>query len=261
MIKTKIQWTDATINFWMGCQKVSEGCKYCYLFRDKDRYGQDASKITKVSDSTVKAHLRALKEPAKIFTCSWSDFFIKEADEWRADAWKTIKNNPQHTWQILTKRPERIADNLPDDWGMGYENVWLGVTIENEKVKQERLENLYAVYQTNMKNKFFISAEPLLGHVNFLDSKVSEEIFRNAIDWVIVGGESGNDTGKHRYRPCDLNWIQNVVNQCKMVDTPVFVKQLGTHLYKEMRLSDRHGGTIEDFPNNLKIREFPKIAA
>jgi protein gp37 len=133
---TDISWTDATINFWQGCRKISPGCKFCYMFRDKEtRFGQDGNVIAKVSDRTINKTLKALTKPSKIFTCSWSDFFIKEADEWRDDAWKIIRDNPQHQWQILTKRPENIENHLPKNWGYGYENVWLGVSIEDDAHK------------------------------------------------------------------------------------------------------------------------------
>lgn len=129
--ESKIQWTNATVNFWTGCKKVSPGCKFCYMYRDKERYGLDPTQVARTADKTFYAALK-WKEPKLIFTCSWSDFFIEEADDaWRADAWQVIRQTPQHTWQILTKRPERIAACLPVDWGEGYPNVWLGVSVEN----------------------------------------------------------------------------------------------------------------------------------
>jgi len=79
------------------------------------------------------------------------------------------------------------------------------------------------------------------------------------LDWVIVGGESGNEIGKYRYRSCELSWIEKIVNDCKNSGVPVFVKQMGTYLSKELKMSDRHGGNIDEFPENLKVREFPKI--
>jgi protein gp37 len=78
-----------------------------------------------------------------------------------------------------------------------------------------------------------------------------------AFDWVIVGGESGNENGKYKYRPCELEWIESIVNQCQRNDIPVFVKQLGTFLSKQLKLSDRHGGNINDWPANLQVRQFP----
>ena len=78
-------------------------------------------------------------------------------------------------------------------------------------------------------------------------------------DWVIVGGESGNENGKSKYRPCNLEWIEDIVSVCKRNRKPVFVKQLGTHLSKELKMSDRHGTKIEEFPTQLQVREFPEI--
>jgi protein gp37 len=80
---------------------------------------------------------------------------------------------------------------------------------------------------------------------------------QDLLDWVIVGGESGNENGKYRYRPCELDWIEHLIDQCDASDIPVFVKQLGTHLAKKMGLKDRHGGDINEWPEHLRIRQFP----
>lgn len=99
--ESKIQWTDGTWNPWHGCIKVSEGCKFCYMYRDKDRYGLDPTDVQR-SKSNFRDPLK-WKEPKKVFTCSWSDFFIEQADEWRAEAWEIIKNTPHLTYQILSQ--------------------------------------------------------------------------------------------------------------------------------------------------------------
>ena len=78
-------------------------------------------------------------------------------------------------------------------------------------------------------------------------------------DWVIVGGESGNETGLYRYRECKLEWIESIIDQCRSAGVPVFVKQLGTHLKKKLKLSDRHGGNIDEWQDHLRIREFPNV--
>src|SRR5688500_2786405 len=127
MEKTKIQWTDATVNFWTGCTKVSDGCKFCYMYRDKERLRKDPKTVLRTSDEIFYKALK-WKDAKRIFTCSWSDFFIKDADEWRKDAWDVIRKTQHHQWQILTKRPERIKECLPEDWGGGWDNVWLGVS-------------------------------------------------------------------------------------------------------------------------------------
>lgn len=257
---SKIQWTNATINYWHGCKKVSPGCKYCYMYRDKEKYGQDGNVIIKTKISTLKSIYKKLTEPSLIFTCSWSDFFIKEADEWRQEAWEDIKSHPQHTYQILTKRPERILECLPKDWGEGYKNVWLGVSIESAEYehRMDTLQNIPA--QTR-----FISYEPLLGEVSFLNGLrgdvkewLGDERFRTRIHWIIIGGESGNIHGKYKYRPCKLEWIEKILKEAKIYNNPVFVKQLGTHLAKELKLKNRHGGDIEEFPEHLRVRQYPR---
>ena len=107
---TKIPWTDHSQNFWQGCHKVSPGCDHCYMEREKLRYGQEPGTVVRSSNATFYKPL-IWDKPAKVFTCSWSDFFIEEADKgWRFDAWEVIRRTPHLTYQILTKRPERIKD-------------------------------------------------------------------------------------------------------------------------------------------------------
>lgn len=267
--QSKIQWTEATYNPWHGCRKVSAGCKYCFMYRDKERYGQDPTKI--VRSKTKFYDPDKWKEPKLIFTCSWSDWFIEDADEWRPEAWEIIKRNPHHTFQILTKRPERIQDHLPQDWGpRGYPNVWLGTSVES----QEQVDRIRKLVK-NPAAVHFVSYEPALGPLDLQGeyyfvrrdgsypfSGVPEHgrtKLIDVIDWLIVGGESGNDTGKYLYRPCHVQWIRDIVNQCKEANVPVFVKQLGTHLAKHYHLKDRHGGEIIEWPDSeIQIREFPK---
>ncbi len=261
MINSKIQWTTDTHNFWMGCQKVSEGCKYCYMHRTLDKDGRDPSKVYRTSGNNF---YRPQNDPdgKLIFTCSMSDFFIKDADKWRDDAWSVIKNSPQHIWQILTKRPERIVQCLPVDWGAGYKNVWLGVTVENQKTfhRVETLSNIPAKLR-------FISAEPLLEEVNFLQLSTDGSQPIKKIDWVIIGGESGFATGKYRYRPTEVKWMERAVNDIKSnTSASIFVKQMGTHLAKKGIgssverngwLSNWHGDDFDRFPSSLKLQEMP----
>lgn len=249
-IESNIGWTDATHNFWRGCQKISEGCKFCYMYRDLARYGQDGSVYVRAKKTFNAPY--AWKEPKKIFTCSLSDFFLEAADGDRADAWHIIRNTPQHTWLILTKRPERIAECLPDDWGNGYENVWLGITAENQFRLMERLP-----YIENIPAKVkFVSIEPILSPINLLDKEVVSGMI-NSIDWIILGGESGNDNGKHKFRESKIEWYNAVASQADWLHIPIFVKQLGTHLAKEMGFKDRKGETFDLLPKNLQRREFP----
>lgn len=240
-VKSKIQWTEATWNPWHGCKKVSPGCKYCYMFRDKERYGHDPTTVLR---SKTKFDAPLKWEGSKlIFTCSWSDWFIEEADEWREEAWDIIRRTPQHTYQILTKRPERIHENLPT-YFEALENVWIGVSIESQ-AQVNRLE-----YLVDLGCTTFASFEPLIGFIDW-------NFFMSALDWVIIGGESGNDTGKYRYRECKIEWIEYLVYESQAAGVNCFVKQLGTYLSKELGLSDRHGGNIEEWPELLQVRQMP----
>lgn len=257
---TKIEWADNSHNFWSGCFKVSRGCKFCYMYRMKARYGKDGAIITRANDALFYEPLK-WKKSSTVFTCSMSDFFLKEADKWRADAWRVIKDTPHLTWIILTKRVERIKQCLPPDWGKGYPNVWLGVSVENQRTADHRIPLLYEIPAAIR----CLSVEPILGPIDlapFLNVHIPTPVDKwvYPIHWVIVGGESGNDNGDYIHRPAKLDWFRDIIAACREFETPVFVKQLGTHLYHELKLSDRMGGTFEDanFPPMLKIREFPK---
>lgn len=206
-ISSKIEWTEATWNPWHGCLKVSAGCKNCYMFRDKKRYGQNPTLVTR-SKTRFNDPL-SWRDAKIIFTCSWSDWFIEEADDWRDEAWDIIRATPQHTYQILTKRPERVLEHLPVDWGKGWKNVWLGVSVENQT-----FEKRVGVLQNVPAQVRFISAEPLIGPINFSSLK--------GIHWVITGGESGPNS-----RPMDLEWVRSIRNQCKRSKTAFFHKQNG----------------------------------
>ncbi len=270
---SKIQWTDHTVNFWTGCKKVSDGCKFCYMYRGKEMYGKNPMLVTKTNPATIRKHMKNAKPGDKIFTCSWSDFFIEEADQWRDEAWGYIRSRPDLIWQILTKRPERIAQCLPADWGDGWQNVWIGVTVENQKAANERLRILDRV-KANVK---FVSFEPLLGPINLYDPALRHvtwditysEFGKDAnlelcFDWAIIGGESGNNVGKYQFRPAELEWFSDLAFHLRDAEVPVFMKQLGTHLAKSYKLKDRHGGNMEEWPavtKEIQSMEFPEIYA
>lgn len=244
--KSKIQWTDATWNIAVGCTKVDEDCKYCYMYRESlnnTRYNPLQIRRTK----TVFNLPMKIKEPSKIFTSSLTDFFHEEIDSYRNKAWDIIRKCPQHTFQILTKRPERILNNLPCDWGNGYDNVWLGTSVGSQK-SINRIHELLSI----PAKIHFASFEPMHGPID-MNLDISDLI---KLDWAIIGGESGNNNGKYKYRECKLEWIESLIKDLTPT-TKIFVKQLGTYLAKELKLTDRHGGNIDEFPKHLQIREFP----
>jgi len=244
--KSNIQWCDATWNIALGCTKVDEDCKYCYMYRESlngTRYEpKDVVRTKTVFNLPLK-----LKEPAKIFTSSLTDFFHEDIDTYRDEAWDIIRRCPQHTFQILTKRPERVARHLPADWDDGWDNVWLGTSIGHH----ESIHRIYELLKVPIKTRF-VSFEPLHSHVP-MNLDITELM---GIHWAIIGGESGNENGKYRYRPCRLEWIEELIADLH-ITTRIFVKQLGTHLAKELNLTDRHGGNIDEWPEHLRIREFP----
>ena len=234
MGKTKISWTDYTWNPWRGCHKVSAGCKNCYMFRDQKRFGNDPNIVAR-SKTTFDAPLK-WKDPAMVFTCSWSDFFIEEADEWRDDAWEIIRQTPHLTYQILTKRPENIRSRLPEDWGDGWPNVWLGVSIESWESTGRGWFLSYVPAKVR-----FISAEPLIGVLN-LSWVLAIEKFH----WVIVGGESGPGC-----RLMDLEWARDIQDDCKQHGVAFFMKQdSGTWPGERGRIPDDLW--IHEFPSNCR---------
>ena len=278
--ETRIGWAHSSHNFWKGCHPCSPGCAHCYMFAGQRRWGLDPTVVKRTADSTFYAPLRwpVLTPSRRIFACSWSDFFLPEADEWRDDAWDVIRRTPYHTWMVLTKHPERIADHLPSDWGHGWPHVWLGVSVENNRFVH-RVETLIQVPTLTR----FISAEPLLGPLDLhrvLWSAVGNtaDYFRNgrmvsggiggqtisgrprnAVHWIIPGGESGD---LHGERPCparrmDPDWTRDVIRQAREADSPLFVKQRGTVLAHEWGLRNRRGENPAEWPAEFRIQEFP----
>jgi len=246
--RSSIEWTQATWNPWHGCRKVSPGCKNCYMFREKRQYGQEPTLVVR-SKTTFRDPLK-WKAPRRVFACSWSDFFIADADAWREEAWSVIRSTPQHTYLILTKRIENARGRLPGDWPLP--NVWLGVSVEDQARADARVSQLLQ-RPASMR---FVSIEPILGAVDLREIhwprvgpdpwgrvSVHGEIATydsltgdfvqgrfgksggERLDWVIVGGESGPGA-----RPIDVNLIRSIVGQCKDAGVPCFVKQLGANV-------------------------------
>jgi protein gp37 len=225
---TNISWTGATWNPWQGCTKVSPGCAHCYMYRDKLKYGQDPTTVVRSKPPTFNKPL-TWKDGRMVFTCSWSDWFHEDADGWRDEAWDIIRRTPQHTYQILTKRPERILDHLPADWGNGYPNVWLGTSVENQHFADIRIPQLLRVPAAVR----FLSCEPLLGPIDLHHQDCRErgdspfcvgcfgpDSRYGGIHWIIVGGESGPG-----FRPMDAQWAREIRDQCEGLGVAFFFKQ------------------------------------
>lgn len=231
---TKIAWTEKTWNPWRGCTKISPGCVNCYMFTAQSRYGRNPHEVvrTKTWRDPIKWQKRAEADNRQelIFTCSWSDWFHHDADPWRDEAWDLVRQTPNLIYQILTKRQEDIRSRLPKDWGEdGYPNVWLGVSVEDQRFGLPRIDVLREIPAVVR----FLSIEPLLEDLG--------EIDLTGIDWVICGGESGPG-----YRPMEHAWARSIRDQCREAGVPFFFKQSAAPR-TEMGI-ELDGEIIREFP-------------
>lgn len=217
---TIIAWTSFTFNPIMGCTRVSDGCKHCYAATlTKNRMGLELwgpnapRQVTSIANwrKPIKWNKEAGEagERKRVFCASLCDVFEDHPTNIKTlpRLWDLIRQTPNLDWQLLTKRPERIYESLPKDWGEGYPNVWLGTSIEDMRVAEraDHLRKIPAVVR-------FISYEPALGP---LDSMNLE-----GLDWVIVGGESGSG-----FRPMPHEWARDMKNACEDKGVAFFFKQ------------------------------------
>lgn len=239
MTKTSIEWADEVWNPVTGCTKVSEGCRHCYAERIAGRFWGER-KFTE-----VQVHYHRLddplrwKKPRRVFVNSMSDLFHESVETlFIAEVFSMMQRCPQHTFMILTKRPKRMAELLVrwdhgrslDHWPVWpLPNVWLGVSVENQKAADERIPLLL---QTPAAVRF-VSCEPLIGPVllreEWLPLLANTEYYatnpvslQNKLDWVIVGGESGPGA-----RPMHPDWVRGLRDACKLASVPFFFKQWG----------------------------------
>ena len=233
MAQSSIEWTEMTWNPTTGCSKVSQGCKFCYAEIMSKRL--QAMGVEKYKDNfNVRIHPEALKIPYTwkkskvVFVNSMSDLFHEEVPlDFIQKVFQVMKENPQHVFQVLTKRAERLEkiSNLLH-WP---HNVWMGVSVEDERV----IDRIESLRNTDARVKF-LSLEPLIGPLNNLNLE--------HIDWVIVGGESG-----HKPRPIKSEWVLDIQNQCELNNVAFFFKQWGG---KNKKQSGRilNGRTYDEMP-------------
>jgi protein gp37 len=315
MAVTSIEWTNETWNPTTGCDRTSPGCDRCYALTMAKRlkgmgsakYQTDGDPKTSGPGFGVAMHEAALTEPLRwtkprrVFVNSMSDLFHADVtDEFIAKVFALMALTPQHTYQLLTKRHGRMRSllgsqefvRLVDDHreqtrpGCGdfhwpLPNVWLGVSVEDQKRADLRIP---ALLDTPAAVRF-LSCEPLLGPIDlcgpivpgrgrpkltyWLDGRPSwgpdqtddrGRVFQELavgprIDWVIVGGESGAGA-----RPMDSAWVGQIVEQCQHSSTAAFVKQLGSVWARANSASDTKGGKPDDWPADLRVREYPDPA-
>lgn len=216
--KTAIEWTDATWNPMQGCTKVDGDCKFCYMYRDKERYGQDPTTVIRSSPATFNSILNAKKyKPGSlVFSASWADWWHPDCDAIRDDAFGLVDRRPDLTFQILTKRPERIAGTLPFTWGAGgWSNVWLGTSVGSPKGAERAriLADVPAVVR-------FLSIEPLWAPG--VAASIRDVVASGRIDWIILGGESGPNA-----RPMHPQWAREVRDLAAEFGVPLLFKQWG----------------------------------
>lgn len=274
MSLSKIEWCDFTHNPWWGCARVSPGCVHCYADTTATRWGHNTlwrrhGPRRVMSDQYWRQPLgwdRAAAQggPTRVFCASMADVFEASPepevrafqDKERARLWDLIEATPNLTWMLLTKRPQNVLGMAP--WGRdGWPgNVWVGTSVEDQQRAAERIP----VLRTIPAAVRFLSCEPLLAPVALRGGWLEPELLgfgsfgadvALAVDWVIVGGESGPGA-----RPMEIEWARSLVAQCQAAEVPVFVKQLGS-VWAKGRSADRKGGDPDDWPADLRIRDFP----
>jgi protein gp37 len=278
-----IQWTDETWNPTVGCSRVSPGCDNCYAIRVAAREMQDAHRGL-TADGDWTGEVRCLpdrlvtplrwRKPRRVFVDSMSDLFHPDVpSDFIAEVYGVMTLADQHTFQVLTKRPQAMARFMQSERdhakSVGIDtwrpppNIWLGTSVENQRYADLRIPHLLATPAAVR----FLSVEPMLGPVSLVDWfwEVDEDettaraehgtAFVRAtgdIDWVIIGGESGPGA-----RPVDIEWVEQLVAECHAAGVAVFVKQLGSVVAKARGWADRKGGNVNEWPTELRVREWP----
>lgn len=236
MSKSKIQWTERTWNPMTGCTKLSEGCAHCYAYTMAKRL-QGMGQYKYKDGFNVTLHWESLTEPFKIlkpsmfFVCSMGDLFHKDVPYDFIDAViNVIRKTPKHTYQILTKRPQRMYQYFMVHSKLDIpSNLWIGTTVEEPNYGY-RIGWLTAIKGAKVK---FLSVEPMLGGLYGINLK--------GIDWVIVGGESGNQA-----RPMKKSWVLNIKQACFDQGVAFFFKQWGTYGEDGVKRNKKANGCLID---------------
>ncbi|BAL84643.1 putative phage Gp37Gp68 family protein (plasmid) [Selenomonas ruminantium subsp. lactilytica TAM6421] len=213
-------------NPWHGCVRISPGCANCYMYTLDQQRGKSGADIYRTNNFNYPLQRDRygnykIKSGELIRVCMTSDFFLEEADQWRADAWEIMRQRPDVIFYLLTKRPERVANCLPDDFGNGWENIWFNVTCENQQMANKRLPYLK---ELPFRHKGVMCA-PLIGPVSLLP--YLDEDF---IEQVICGGE--NYAGS---RPCNYDWVLALHDECRKANVSFSFIEIGSNFVKDGR--------------------------
>jgi len=227
MPKNGIEAKSKMWNLWHGCHKLSPGCKHCYVYRGDSKRGIDSSIVSKTKNFDLpiqKKRNGEYKIPSgtMVYTCFTSDFFLEDADSWRAEAWEMMRLRSDLNFMMITKRIDRFYEALPDDWGEGYDNVTICCTIEN----QERADYRLPIYKAAPIKHKIIICEPLLEKVDLRSYDIG-----TWIEQIVAGGESG-----YNARICDYEWIMELHNLCTENKVSFWFKQTGAKFVKDGRL-------------------------
>lgn len=215
-------------NPWHGCIKCSEGCENCYMYfldRMRDKSGAEIYKtksgfrypLKKDRNGNYKIH-----SGEQLRVCMTSDFFLEEADQWRNEAWNIIRQRKDVIFFLLTKRPQRVKDCLPFDWGDGWDNVFVNVSCENQKRADERIPILLDL---PFKHKGIMCA-PFIGPVSIRSYLVSGQI-----EQVKCGGENYDGS-----RPCNFDWVKSLRQECMDYNVTFYFIETGTNFIKDGKL-------------------------
>jgi len=206
---------------WTGCYKISDGCSNCYFYGpNAKRYGQNTIKKTDKFDWPIRRNAKdeyRIKGDKILATCFATDFFLPEADEWRNEVWAMIKERTDIDFLILTKRIDRFNEELPEDWGDGYDNVNIGCTVENQELADYRLP-LFLSYPIKRR---FIACSPLLEAID-----ISPYLY--GVNHVTVTGESGREA-----RECNYEWVVDIREQCKKANITFWFKGTGSFFKRD----------------------------
>jgi protein gp37 len=240
---TSIEWVDTTWNPLTGCTKISPGCKVCYAEPYSRRLRLMGQRnYANGFELTLHPHMLDVplkwKKPQRVFVNSMSDLYHKDVpEEFILRVFDTMVRADWHTFKILTKRADRLEQLSPKlPWA---DHIWQGVSVENADYAF-RIDHLR---RTGAKVKF-LSIEPLLGPIPNLDL--------TGIHWVIVGGESGPGC-----RPMEIDWVMQIKERCDAAGVPLFFKQTGEKLARQMRFKSKKGSDDAEWPQEWRVRRFP----
>lgn len=254
---TTIGWTDKTHNAWIGCQKVTEEeCGDCYALRWATRHKMDVwgsptgsnRHLTKTHDNPRRWNREAqeLGKRYKVFCASLSDVFEPhpQVNEARKRLWQLIEETPFLDWQVLTKRPKFIKSLVPHRWLQDWPpHVWIGTSAGIQRAANQRIPYLLELPAPVR----FVSCEPLVEEIT-----LAPYLPQHTLSWVICGGYSGMQD-----RPMHLSWARKLRDECQEDQVAFFMKQLGSVYAREHGLRHPKGEDLAEFPDDLRIQEFP----